>query len=251
MTTLLRVARNVANLQEAASFYEKLGFHPIAAAADNPALATRLGLTRIRSQHFRRGAQVLELSQCFPAAAANPTPSAANDLGFQHIALVTADIQSATAAALQAGAIPISTNGPQKLPVSSGGVTAWKFRDPEGHPLEFLQFPNPAKNAVSGYDHTAITVANLARSLAFYTALGFVQTSAQLNQGPEQDHLDGLQATIVDVVALQAQNATPHVELLHYRTPPGRPTPATDRIILSGPKPQKLTDPDGHMVLVE
>jgi catechol 2,3-dioxygenase-like lactoylglutathione lyase family enzyme len=251
MTTLLRVARNVANLNTAVQFYEKLGFHLIAGAADNPALAARLGLTRIRSQLLQRGAQRLELSQAFPAPAANPVPQAANDLGFQHIALVTPDIRSATAAALQAGATPISTGGPQKLPASSGGVTAWKFRDPEGHPLEFLQFPDPAKNADPGYDHTAITVANLATSIAFYAALGFTETSAQRNQGPEQDRLDGLQVAIVDVIALQAQNTTPHLELLHYRTPIGRRTPSATRTILTGPPPRLTQDPDGHVVLVE
>jgi catechol 2,3-dioxygenase-like lactoylglutathione lyase family enzyme len=251
MTTLLRVARNVANLQTAIRFYQALGFRTAGSAAPAPTLAARLGVIHVNSQRLRRGAQELELSQCFPAATPNPAPIAANNPGFQHIALVTADIQSASAAALQAGATPISIGGPQKLPKSSGGVTAWKFRDPEGHPLEFLQFPDAAKNAASGYDHTAITVTNIANSLAFYIALGFIQITAQLNQGPEQDRLDGLQDAIVEIVALQAQNTTPHLELLRYRTPPIPPSPATDRIILAGPQPQKLTDPDGHTVWVE
>lgn len=29
-----------------------------------------------------------------------------------------------------------------RLPESSGGVTAFKFRDPDGHPLELLAFPD-------------------------------------------------------------------------------------------------------------
>ena len=40
-----------------------------------------------------------------------------------------------------AGWTTISTDGPQLLPASSGGVTAYKFRDPEGHPLELIAFP--------------------------------------------------------------------------------------------------------------
>ncbi len=36
----------------------------------------------------------------------------------------------------------ISTDGPQRLPPSSGGVAAFKFRDPDGHPLELLAFPD-------------------------------------------------------------------------------------------------------------
>ncbi len=44
-----------------------------------------------------------------------------------------------------------------------------------------------------------------------------------LNKGPEQDLLDGLLGCEVDVVALSPGSvATPHLELLHYRTPQGR-----------------------------
>ena len=39
------------------------------------------------------------------------------------------------------GWTPISTSGPQLLPAASGGVSAFKFRDPEGHPLELIAFP--------------------------------------------------------------------------------------------------------------
>jgi catechol 2,3-dioxygenase-like lactoylglutathione lyase family enzyme len=68
------------------------------------------------------------------------------------------------------------------------------------------------------------SVMDVDRSVAFYTnLLGFHVSGRSLNQGVEQDRLDGLSACQVDVVTLQPPKvATPHVELLHYRTPRGR-----------------------------
>ncbi|MGB8684208.1 MAG: hypothetical protein WCD12_15080, partial [Candidatus Binatus sp.] len=60
-------------------------------------------------------------------------------------------------------------------------VTALKFRDPEGHPLELIAFPpddTPAKWQRSstaeclGIDHSAISVAVTERSVKFYERLG-------------------------------------------------------------------------------
>ena len=39
----------------------------------------------------------------------------------------------------------ISRNGPEALP---GGVVAFKFRGPDGHPLELIQFPWPDPRTV-------------------------------------------------------------------------------------------------------
>ena len=83
--------------------------------------------------------------------------------------------------AAQPGWNTISTDGPQVLPASSGGVTAYKFRDPEGHPLELLAFPPDAIPArwqkVSatgclGIDHSAISVVDTDQSIKFYERLG-------------------------------------------------------------------------------
>ena len=126
----------------------------------------------------------------------------------------------------------ITKGAPVLLPPNTGSVTAFKFRDPEGHPLELIFFPpdigdpvwqKPGEGIV-GYDHTAMSVMDVDRSIAFYTGLlGFRVGGRSLNQSPEQDRLDGLIGCEVDVVALEpASAATPHVELLHYRRPPGR-----------------------------
>ena len=121
----------------------------------------------------------------------------------------------------------ISTDGPQILPASSGGVTAFKFRDPEGHPLELLAFApgaTPAHwafrsaNLCLGIDHSAVSVADTDRSVAFYSRLGLARTASSLNVGPEQEKLDDLLGAVVEVTALAPPiQAVPHVELLCYR----------------------------------
>jgi catechol 2,3-dioxygenase-like lactoylglutathione lyase family enzyme len=121
----------------------------------------------------------------------------------------------------------ISSDGPQILPPSSGGVTAFKFRDPEGHPLELLTFAPGAKSArwslrsdnnYLGIDHSAISVADTDRSVAFYSRLGLARTASSLNIGREQEELDNLLGAVVEVTVLAPPaQAVPHVELLCYR----------------------------------
>ena len=151
-----------------------------------------------------------------------------------------------------AEAMPISIGGPQRLPAASGGVTAWKARDPDGHPVELIDFPGgpsaetwaEAPGLFLGIDHSALTVTDLDAALAFFTgALGIRLAQRGLNVGPEQARLDGLPDPEVDVLALEpAGGGPPHLELLHYRRPgTDRPTPApfgpadraTSRLILA------------------
>jgi catechol 2,3-dioxygenase-like lactoylglutathione lyase family enzyme len=167
-----------------------------------------------------------------PPGAPYPQERASNDQWFEHVALVTGDIEAVWKRLEDARPQAITTGGPVLLPPNTGSVTAFKFRDPEGHPLELIFFPEGVGDpgwqhggrGIRGYDHTAVSVMDLDRSLAFYTKLlGFHVGGRSLNVGPEQDRLDGLDGCQVDVVALQlAAVPTPHVELLHYRTPPGR-----------------------------
>ena len=127
------------------------------------------------------------------------------------------------------GQIPISRGGPQLLPPSTGGVIAYKFRDPEGHPLELSKIPgsdgwNAAAKAdpgavFLGIDHTAVAAPNLEASLAEFRALGFTEGQRFLNTGPEQDRLDGLDRVILDIATMMPPDGGPHVELLHYRAP--------------------------------
>jgi catechol 2,3-dioxygenase-like lactoylglutathione lyase family enzyme len=251
----LHIARNVANLAAMQNFYENaLGFQTIEVIENDSALAALLGAETVKRAILQLGATRLDLTQTHPIhPAANYQ---GNETAFQHIAITTSNIAAAHTHILANGALPISTHGPQQLPKSAGGVIAFKFRDPEGHPLELLQFPEPKP---AGYDHSAISVANISASINFYAKLGFRETAHGINTGPSQDALDGLIHVTADIIALSPAQSTPHLELLHYRSPAPVISPrlpalslAADRIILkSSNKITKLLhDPDGHAIIL-
>lgn len=244
VTQLIGFSLTVADLAGTAAFYRDwLGLEtgPERTLRD-PAWIILLGLdpgTTARAVDVAIGKQTLQLVAFDPPGRPYPSERASNDQWFQHFALVSGDI-SKTWERLEGG-FPgeITKDAPVLLPPNTGGVTAFKFRDPEGHPLELISFPSDAGAAVwqethgegiLGCDHTAISVMDLDRSIAFFTGLlGFRIAGRSLNHGPEQDRLDGLTGCEVDVVALQpGAIATPHVELLHYQKPPGR---ASDSVI--------------------
>jgi len=208
--SLLRVGRNVSNLARLTAFYrDALGFEPTV-----PGSGT--------AQLLRLGEQEIELTLTDGARRLSGTGA---DPWFQHIAVVTSDIDAAVARALRHGGVPISRGGAQRLPPEAGSVAAFKFRDPDGHPLELIQFPpgspwdTGAAGLTLGYDHSALSVVDTDRSIAFYTELlGFRVTARQVNHGPAQDRLDGMDGVHVDVLTLMpAGRGTPHVELLGYR----------------------------------
>jgi len=231
-----RISLVVADLSAMAAFYcESFGFERVAQDVDGgAALAQLLGMEQVhtRSAILRLGRDELELTACDPKGRDYPPGSTAADLWFQHIAIVVADMDQAYGA-LRRGRtmIPISIDGPERLPPNTGSVTAFKFRDPEGHPLELSMFPAgvgaarwqapEASGNCLGIDHSALSVADVATSLAFYCGtLGMSPTGRSLNRGPEQDRLDGMASDGVDIVALQpADPASLHIELLGYPHP--------------------------------
>ena len=255
--SLDRIGLNVRDLPAAIAFYEvALGF---SASAVEPGDAKLLGVHAVRRALLRRAAQCVELTECDPPGAPYPEGSVSNDLWFQHCALATSDFPVAYAQLRTAAFTPISDHGPQALP---GGIVAFKFRDPDGHPLELIQLPAGDPATSGGIDHSAISVSDVARSVEFYVAeLGLVERARQVNTGKSQDLLDGLHAVTVDVVALAPATAAPHVELLGYRTPRGRPAPpgllsdiATSRLVFKAEHPTEtriLRDPDNHVIVVE
>ena len=216
---------------------------------DEEGLALMLGDTRLRIE--ATGAP----------AAAYPRDVPGWSPLFQHFALRVADIDAAmTRLATIDGWRAISTDGPERLPANTGGVTAFKFRDPEGHPLEFLAFPDRTSGPLfADIDHSAISVADVARSIAFYERLGLVVAGRSLNSGIEQSRLDGIDGAIVDVVALQtASRSAPHLELLGYRGSYDRSRAPVDddaatRLVLEGRADdaapgRSWRDPDGHVL---
>ena len=180
---ILRVTRMVADLARASEFYcGALGFRAAEASA------------------VQLGAATLGFAES-AAGAPYPPDTASNDLWFQHIAVVVSDMDAAYAH-LQRNSwwTPISQGGPQTLPPENGNVRAYKFRDPDGHPVELIWFPpgqgrkvwQGAKALFAGIDHSAISVSDTARSVGFYRSLGFEVSYTSLNQGAPQSRLDGL-----------------------------------------------------------
>ena len=240
------------DLDGAIAFYTRaLGFTVAARrtlAGEGFARITGLRGATARAATLRLGREQVELVEFSDRGAFYPPGSTSPDLWFQHFAIVVSDMDAAAARLeREGGSTAISDNGPQQLPASSGGVRAYKFRDPDGHPLELLVFPPdgaPAKwssdatrRAVTGMpflgiDHSAIAVADTARSEAFYAGLlGFTVANRSVNRGVEQEHLDGTFNALVEVTALvPTDKAGPHVELLCNRVPStGRPIPIDTR----------------------
>jgi len=235
---MLRIERSVCDLARSVAFYVgALGF--VADAWRGQAAQAVLHRGR-ETLVLQEGGETQHLLAC--------------DQGFQHIALPVSTMAEAMARLQAFAPRMISIAGAQVLPASSGGVTALKFRDPDGHPVEFLQFPGGNS---AGIDHSAIVVADVERSLAFYGGeLGLRVVARQVNAGPAQDRLDGLRDVEVDVVALTAAQGTPHLELLGYRTPAvlkRRPDAvAATRLVFEvegAGAAEAMCDPDGHALM--
>jgi catechol 2,3-dioxygenase-like lactoylglutathione lyase family enzyme len=222
------------------------------------------------------GDEVVELLQFDRQGKPYPDGTVSSDLYFQHFAIAVTDIRLAYQRLVSAGGwTAISTDGPQRLPASSGGVTAFKFRDPDAHPLELLAFPDghmpghwqarSKGNLFLGIDHSAISVADSAASVAFYERLGLRVAGRSLNTGPEQEFLDAVPHPQVEVTALEPEQATPHVELLCYRSATRRGSSivrsndvAATRLVFEAGRPSSgdttaphgLIDPDGHHLVI-
>ena len=257
VTRLLRIELTVADLARAERFYvEALGFAVVHHDAPDAATLAVLGSGRVRQAVLRRGGQTLALQAFDAVGAPYPADATACDQVFQHFAMPVSDMAAAMAQLAPFGPAPISKGGPQHLPLPSGGATAFKFRDPDGHPLELIQFPD---SRTGGIDHSAIAVLDAEPSIAFYRGLGLSVAARQINVGPEQDALDGLSGARVDVVALEPSDPVPHVELLAYQTPPGHPCArlkpqdiAATRLVFATDVPSTVLtyDPDGHALLL-
>lgn len=180
---------------------------------------------------------------------------------FQHFAIAVSDMPAAMERLRHIkGWQPISVGGAEHLPANTGGVTAYKFRDPEGHPLEFISFPDePAATSLFlRIDHSALSIENTARSEAFYRRFGLEAASRSLNKGREQEKLDDLPNAEVSVTALEfPSRSEPHVELLCYHGDFGRAHAHMEvgdvaatrlRLVASGMPVGVLPDPDGHFI---
>jgi catechol 2,3-dioxygenase-like lactoylglutathione lyase family enzyme len=241
-------------------FYQALGF---VVGAMTPIPAAEMTVLGLWGAGWRRsltlGESRLDLDSFDHPGRSYPDRTSASDLVFQHLALVTDDARAAWRRARNAGATPITRGEPVTLPPSSGEVTAVKFRDLEGHPLELLEFPAGSNtlwqgSGTMGIDHSAISVADIVASRRFYERRGLAGGTRTLNEGPAQVALDGLDDVEVDVLPMTPPNKQPHVELLRYRQPVGQPhTPlaandvAATRIAWWSNRDALVRDPDGHL----
>lgn len=211
------VRRNVMQLERSVTFYcDALGF----------VLIEQRRHQNGREARLRLGEQELVLMTPDAPGLPYPQQRSASDPWFQHLAIVVADMPWAYAHLCRHAFEAISEDGPQTLPPNTGSVTAFKFRDPDGHPLELIHFPadvgdarwRQRKGLFLGIDHSALAVTDMQRSLAFYQRLGFGVTARSHNHGPEQARLDGVADADVDVVGLSPALAEPpRLELLGYR----------------------------------
>ena len=236
----------VDNMDRSVEFYTKvLTFHKVAdykVSGEPYDTLYDLKGSRIRVVRLRLGLETLTLMEFEkPKGRPLPTDIRCDDRIFQHIAIVVKDMSQAYAALLKNQVTSISPE-PQKLPEwnpAASGIQAIYFRDPEGHPLELIQFP-PGKGKPRwqqsnsqlflGIDHSAITVENTSKSLEFYNhLLGLKITADSLNYGPDQEKLSQVPDAKVYITSLNAAQG-PGIELLDYLPPQsGRDMPPNSR----------------------
>ena len=238
-------------MDRAVSFYESaLGFrkvdHRTVVDRNVDALTGVFG-TRVRMATLKLGDEFIMLEQYVaPAGQPMPTDGRSNDLWFQHFAVVVSDMDRAFAHVSRFGAQAISS-APQTIPQSNtaaAGIKAYKFRSPDGHPLELLYFP-PDKGSAKwqdksrlflGIDHSAIAVSDTERSTHFYQDLvGLKVAGGSLNSGTTQEQLDNASGAVVKITGLRPDSAnSPGLEFLQYLTPLG------GRSVPQGLKPNDL-----------
>jgi len=197
---------------------------------------------RMRVVRMRLGDELIELTEYLaPKGRPVPVDSRSNDRWFQHIAIITSDMDKAYAL-LRQNKVEHTSTGPQRLPdwnKNAGGIKAFYFRDPDKHWLEILQFPEGKGDAkwqrkdrlFLGIDHTAIVVSNTEASLKFYRdVLGLRIAGTSENYGTEQEHLNNVFGARLRITSLRAGSGGPGIEFLEYLAPrDGRPAPSDGR----------------------
>ena len=240
------VALTVDALPAAARFFvDGLGFRTQGGVRElrGPEISGLYGLSAAaaRSQRLQIGDETIELLVfSTPSGRATPNDSHSDDLWFQHLALVSSDIDATQRRLAEQHAEPISS-AIQTIPRSNpaaGGIRAYYFRGPAQHPLELIWFPigkgmprwQSKAAPVLGIDHTAIAVSDTERSLRFYAGLlGLRVAGHSLNFGREQAALSGVPGARVRITGLRGEQG-PGVEFLQYLAPRrGRTLPVASR----------------------
>jgi len=193
---------------------------------------------RVRVVRMRLGDESIELTEYLaPKGRPIPVDSRSNDRWFQHVAIIVSNMDRAYSW-LRQNKVEHASSGPQRLPdwnKNAAGISAFYFKDPDGHPVEVLQFP-PDKGLPKwhqatdklflGIDHTAIVVGDTDASIKFYRdLLGMHVAGESENYGTEQEHLNNVFGAHLRITALRSTSG-PGIELLDYLAPRnGRPFP--------------------------
>ena len=239
------VDMTVSDMDRAVSFYsDVLNFKKVSdtevAGESYESLEGVFGV-RMRVVRLQLGDEFIELTEYVAPKGRPIAPGArSNDRSFQHIAIIVSDMDKAYAW-LRQNKVEHASSSPQRLPdwnKNAAGIKAFYFKDPDGHPLEILQFPpdkgaekwhRPSDKLFLGIDHTAIVVGDTEASLRFYRdLLGMRIAGESENYGTEQEHLNNVFGARVRITSLRAGSG-PGVELLEYLSPrDGSPFPSDE-----------------------
>ena len=229
------VGMTVSDMDRSVEFYSNvLSFRKVSDAevtGDSYELLEGVFGVRMRVVRMQLGGEFIELTQYLtPTGRPLPPDSRSNDRWFQHIAIITSNMDRAYAW-LRQHHVQYASPAPQRLPDwnrNAGGIEAFYFKDPDGHSLEALHFPEGKGDArwhrgspelFLGIDHTAIVVADTASSLGFYhDLLGFRVAGESDNYGIEQERLNNVFGAHLRITSLRSA-AGPGIELLEYLSP--------------------------------
>ncbi len=243
--SIASVGFTVSDMERSVAFYrDVLTFKPVSdVEVDGPEYDQFWGIFGVRARvvKLQLGEQQLELIEFLspPDLRPIPMPSYSHDLWFQHFAIVVRDMEAAWARMRKHHVRQISPR-PQTIPASNtaaAGIKAIKFRDPDGHNLELLWFPDgkghprwhqTGTDLFMGIDHTAMTIRSTESSTKFYRdLLGMTVAGGTLNMGSTQQYLDSLPGARTRVTGLTPKASPPGLEFLEYELPTaGRLFPA-------------------------
>jgi catechol 2,3-dioxygenase-like lactoylglutathione lyase family enzyme len=237
------IGLTVSDVERSQNFYtQALGFQFVSDITVNePEYSQLEGVpnSAIRIVTLKLGDERVELMQYLALKGKTiPADSQSNDLWFQHFAIVVQDMDLAYSHLHPFLTESISPE-PLTIPPSNqaaAGIRAFKFRDPDRHPLELIWFPpekgqdkwhQQTNRLFLGVDHSAIAIAETERSLQFYRdLLGLQVDGGSLNEGETQARLDSLPEAKVRVTSLRPAQGGLGIELLDYLVPAGaRPIP--------------------------
>jgi catechol 2,3-dioxygenase-like lactoylglutathione lyase family enzyme len=247
VTRVDAVGMTVSDMDRSVDFFSKiLSFEKVSetevAGEDYELLEGLFGL-RMRIVRMKLGEEFITLTEYLaPKGRPIPVDSRSNNRWFQHIAIITSDMDKAYAW-LRQNKVEHASSGPQRLPdwnKNATGIKAFYFHDPDGHNLEILQFPagkgdakwyRPSDKLFLGIDHTAIVVNDTEASLNFYRdVLGMRIAGESENYGTEQEHLNNVFGARLRITSMRAMDGGPGIEFLEYLAPRnGRAFPADER----------------------